>query len=579
MVINVSLIPGFSGSITELRGVQVAFDQLNIKFCEYVAAELDESAHQSQPSNGIRQILQGLCMCRSFDRSLGCYPGTRKPTLDIIFDWADSPSSTNIFWLYGISGSGKTAIAHTVAATLDVQGNLGAAFFCNRYDIYSRDSYKILSTIVYQICLKYKPLRLYLEQWLERYQYNSNVPIHEFLNSASIILNMPTLVIVIDDLDECSGTDLLIQIKQVVQNCNWVKFFITSQVNNKIQELHEDHPVHSHDMFLYNSIDDINVLAEIKLKKIAPDIDTNSIYELAKRSMGVFQWVVFVVKYLDVSYSFNNDLNALLQKLQVTQSINNNAETSLSRLYTTLLDLNTQDISKKMYIKKFLSVARVLTEHDPVSLNIVLSIAGQNRLVSLLSLFFTVDSQSSARMNIVTSHNSIMYYLDDKLKSGEYWVDYEETKTVIVKWSLSILEEELKFNICNIKSSFDPDTLTSQIKENLNSVITEQLEFASYAWIEFLPDSITDVENGLDLVTKIEKFTSSPHLLFWMELFLVFNGVQSLHAICLSLYKKLKKVSDHVFFDMKKADCNVDFIQLHSKNRTEDSSVNCESCI
>jgi ABC-type glutathione transport system ATPase component len=112
----------------------------------------------------MKQILQGLYICKTYDRNLTCFPSTRESVLGDIYNWENSLGSPSIFWLYGISGSGKTAIAHTVAAALDLQGKLGATFYCNRYEAYTRDPQILLSTIAYQIASRYKPLRLHLEQ-------------------------------------------------------------------------------------------------------------------------------------------------------------------------------------------------------------------------------------------------------------------------------------------------------------------------------------------------------------------------------------------------------------------------------
>ncbi|KZP20311.1 hypothetical protein FIBSPDRAFT_954683 [Athelia psychrophila] len=65
----------------------------------------------------------------SWDPNLACLPGTRVSILSIINVWSRSLDGPNVFWLKGVAGSGKTAIAHTVAQTLREDGRLASSFF------------------------------------------------------------------------------------------------------------------------------------------------------------------------------------------------------------------------------------------------------------------------------------------------------------------------------------------------------------------------------------------------------------------------------------------------------------------
>ena len=59
-----------------------------------------------------------------FDPDKGCLPGTREAIIEEITQWVNSPVGDNIsriFFLSGVAGSGKSAIAHTVAHLFDQQ--------------------------------------------------------------------------------------------------------------------------------------------------------------------------------------------------------------------------------------------------------------------------------------------------------------------------------------------------------------------------------------------------------------------------------------------------------------------------
>ncbi|KZP23194.1 WD40 repeat-like protein [Athelia psychrophila] len=58
-----------------------------------------------------------------------CLPGTRRDTIDEILGWASNPlqgDSDNVLWLYGPAGTGKSAVAATVATHFSEMGRLGA---------------------------------------------------------------------------------------------------------------------------------------------------------------------------------------------------------------------------------------------------------------------------------------------------------------------------------------------------------------------------------------------------------------------------------------------------------------------
>ena len=59
-----------------------------------------------------------------------CHPGTRKTILKIINDWIDKDDiSVPIMWLHGSAGSGKSAIAQTIAKRCSKDGKLAASYF------------------------------------------------------------------------------------------------------------------------------------------------------------------------------------------------------------------------------------------------------------------------------------------------------------------------------------------------------------------------------------------------------------------------------------------------------------------
>jgi NB-ARC domain len=64
----------------------------------------------------------------------GCLEGTREEMIDKICKWVnrDDDHVPRMLLLSGVAGSGKSAIAHTVAHRFDQVGRLGSSFFFDR---------------------------------------------------------------------------------------------------------------------------------------------------------------------------------------------------------------------------------------------------------------------------------------------------------------------------------------------------------------------------------------------------------------------------------------------------------------
>ncbi|KDQ10762.1 hypothetical protein BOTBODRAFT_75706, partial [Botryobasidium botryosum FD-172 SS1] len=72
----------------------------------------------------------------------GCLSDTREALLEEIWQWikcSDTSDGAKIFCLTGVAGSGKSAIAHTVARRCHEEGLLASSFFFSR-DVAERNN-------------------------------------------------------------------------------------------------------------------------------------------------------------------------------------------------------------------------------------------------------------------------------------------------------------------------------------------------------------------------------------------------------------------------------------------------------
>lgn len=83
-----------------------------------------------------------------------CHPNTRVAVLDRIMTWAEGHGNgeeAQIIWMFGPVGTGKSAIAQTIAERCLAAGLLLAAFFFSRSDATRNHPGSLVATLAYQI--------------------------------------------------------------------------------------------------------------------------------------------------------------------------------------------------------------------------------------------------------------------------------------------------------------------------------------------------------------------------------------------------------------------------------------------
>ena len=97
-----------------------------------------------------------------------CQPRTRTAILSLIIAWLqDTGKDFAMLWLYGPTGSGKSAIAQTIAQYCHERGFLVASFFFSKGQAGRNSEKHFMATIAYQIALSIPDTRRYISQAVE----------------------------------------------------------------------------------------------------------------------------------------------------------------------------------------------------------------------------------------------------------------------------------------------------------------------------------------------------------------------------------------------------------------------------
>ena len=153
-------------------------------------------------------------------------PGTHVRLLENISRWArtkyTSSGGPSVYWLFGPAGTGKSTIAYTIARRFEFTGKhddpiiLGANFFCSRQFEETRESKRIIRTIVYHLALACEPFADALTRFwkFEAFDFDVQTQIENLLvkpwqesESARNKASTQLYLVVIDALDEIVGQD------------------------------------------------------------------------------------------------------------------------------------------------------------------------------------------------------------------------------------------------------------------------------------------------------------------------------------------------------------------------------------
>jgi hypothetical protein len=205
-------------------------------------------------------IAQGACY-NAADRGdqPGCHPQTRVAIRAEIMDWIKAPPAMRklILWMYGPAGSGKTAIAQSIAEECARLGLLAASFFFWRTAAGRNDTSRFVATIAYQLSRHIPQMEEHLLTAIER---------DPIIFSLSLSTQMRVLVIdplklaapslstamfaIVDGVDECgperqSQSELLHLLASLASEFQDfpIIFLIASRPEYEIREAFNENPL------------------------------------------------------------------------------------------------------------------------------------------------------------------------------------------------------------------------------------------------------------------------------------------------------------------------------------------------
>ncbi|KAJ7192044.1 hypothetical protein GGX14DRAFT_701470 [Mycena pura] len=451
-----------------------------------------------------------------------CLRGTRKEILDSISEWVTVPSdSGNILWLAGVAGTGKSAIATTIAESLRGLQRLGAFLFFDRNDHARSHPDEVIRTIAYSLALSNSHIAAAISAVIHSDPAVVNAPLlTQFemlllqpLKSVEHFIQGPILVI-LDALDECgepSSRNVLVSTisTEFHKLPAFIRFLITSRHEADIDRYFRSRIV-AKELDPQDSAHDIEIFISYEIDRIRKQRDLDpawpeqsDVRQLINLSGGLFIWASTAILFID-NYYPEDQLKTLTSE----------GSTGLDPLYSTALR-NSGPWGNKIFKQDACAVLScIVLGRIPMTDKTIDMLLGSGRPSARVLEQFRCVIQWSVGAEAHTLHASFADYLTDETRSGgEPWaVDTKLGQQSLSAACLRILMTELRFNICGLEDSRVLNANILDLSDRVDKKISPQLSYSSRFWFTHVHESSTD-----EVILKAVKNFLNDKFLYWLE--------------------------------------------------------------
>ncbi|KAG9308973.1 hypothetical protein JVU11DRAFT_11275 [Chiua virens] len=488
-----------------------------------------------------------------------CLPGTRESLLREICDILNNPDedAPRVCLLTGVAGSGKSAVAHSIARLYDDQERLGSSFCFSKADVAGRNPKNLFSTIARDLAdhdPQYKSILFGVVKDNRSLRTSTSPSEHIerlIVRPGRALHTIGPLVVVVDALDESGDRDarhqLLVALSKHITERNLptnLRFLITTRPESDILaalsssshvalkhmgDISDDVVDGDIEKFIYHSLHQSSELASIWA-------DKRTCRLLVERSQHLFQWAATACKFIR---GIGAEGLTPPKRLKIVLRNNNPATTrSIDELYEGILgQLFVVDDAQESFREV---MAIVLALQEPLSLNSLSALFDSNSGPNVRSIIKPMGSLLDGVLNedkpIRPLHTSFRDFLLEKSRSSTFHVPILSQHSITLgRALLACMRKMLMFNICDLRDSRLFNAAVPNLSIQVTKAIPQHLSYACRYWM----DHFTDIDSTPDLLNEITLFFKT-HLPYWLEaisLLSLFSPlpIQSAAEICTTL--------------------------------------------
>lgn len=462
--------------------------------------------------------------------------------------WAENAESEKIYWLNGMAGTGKTTIAFSFCDQLETSLRLCASFFCSRQLEACRNANLIIPTVAYQLarfshpfhCLLYKALRLHPDVHTRKITEQFQKLIVDPLLEAGDAIS-PSLVVVIDALDECANKGGVGQILETLISHApklRIKFFVASRPEPLILDAmqvprNEGVPTE----LRLHELDEPTVQKDIRryLKnELWPAMLTDGDLERLVAQSGVlFIYAATIVRYIGED-NFSRSAKRLELVLATSSSTERGSDYMIGVLYTSILEAAFDDARDRSDRDEMVGVLHmIMCAQEPLKTGVIAGLLEFNipSVQAALRPLRSVLHLSEPSGVVTTLHKSFPDYIFDKNRSGAFFCDVRNSHALIARRCFNLIGARTPpFNICNLESSYVFDNQIPDFERRVKAAISDEMVYACQHWSAHLKLAA----HSSELLGHLYEFLSV-RLLLWMEVMNlkehISAGVKALHQV------------------------------------------------
>ncbi|EMD31449.1 hypothetical protein CERSUDRAFT_127336 [Gelatoporia subvermispora B] len=467
-----------------------------------------------------------------------CMQGTREALLGDLKAWSGDSAAPPIFWLNGMAGTGKSAIARSLCLILRRAGVFGGSFFCSRGT--NRDDIKrIIPTLTVSLACQFPAYKRALSEALRKHPDAGHDrvevqverllrgPLREAFGDV-----LPTLVLVIDALDECADqkatSTVLTHLLQVSPHMP-IKFFVTSRPEQHIRaqfergDLRIQRILRLHDIETSIVETDLALYIRHRLHEIRrsmaasepsysfpPQWPTDAdIVTLACHAGKLFIYAFTATEYIQTV----DPVGRLCRCIGLEITTGKPFYGPLDDVYTFILD---KALDPKHYEAEELHTIRrilaaILTVREHLSLDILANLIGipaQRIRVMLQALHAVVDVPPLDDVGVIsTFHASFGDFMTTPERAGQFLIDRQTGHRDLADCCIRIMDSELlHFNVNECTTSYLPND------KQLCAALPKQLTYGCSYWSYH----IVALEDASSQLQQLD-FILSRKLLLWLE--------------------------------------------------------------
>ncbi|KAG9312791.1 hypothetical protein JVU11DRAFT_6205 [Chiua virens] len=465
-----------------------------------------------------------------YSEDKGCLPGTRKILLREICDILNNPSddAPRVCLLTGVAGSGKSAVAHTIAQLYDGQFRLGSSYCFASGDVARRNPANLFSTIARDLAdvdVQYRSALWSIvkgNQALRRAETPAEQIKRFIVEPIENFDAIGPIVVVIDALDECGEpadrARLLAAMSEQISEGKLptnLRFLFTSRPENDIMNAFSScpHVIHKQmgdvsamtvdediEKFIYHSLHSYR-----ELESSWPHNEWCQL--LVQRSQRLFQWAATACNFIrdtgGVGLTPDEGLENILKNDH--QAIVD----PLDNLYRTVLNRLFQRDDTRRRFQAVMSI--ILALREPLSLSSLLALRPFNSVSDtkvraiLRPMASLLDGVLEDDKPIRPLHASFRDFLLDQNRSLTHHVPIPPHHSLLLgRALLACMQKMLRFNICDLNDTPRRNSDVPNLLSRVNTAIPHHLSYSCLYYMDHLQhsDPTPDLVNDITLFFK-----------------------------------------------------------------------------